>query len=429
MQPNASNMNDKHWSVDEYRNIWLPYCQMKTAPMPIKISATEGEFLILEDGRRVIDGIASWWTSCHGYNHPHIVDAMTKQLQRMPHVMMGGLCHDQALRLTSRLARLLPGTLNRVFLADSGSVAVEVALKIAVQFWINQGQPNRKRFIGFRNAYHGDTTGAMSVCDPVDSMHAHFKGFLLEQFPSPLPKTSEECDAFEAFIRSKQDVVAGVIIEPMAQIWGMQFHTASQLRQVYEISKRQNMLLIADEIATGFGRTGKMFAVNHADIVPDIMCVGKALTGGFLTLSAAVATDEVYSAFHDDEPSHALMHGPTFMGNPLACAAANASLDLFERNPPDNTINEIFANSVDRFRGQVTQAHESPNRVADVRTLGSLLAIEFEKSLPMRETRDFFLNRGIWLRPIGNVLYVCPALNMSETSVNKILNAISEFLQ
>ncbi len=422
-------MPDELWSANEYKNIWLPYCQMKTAPMPIKVAATEREFLILEDGRRVIDGIASWWTSCHGYNHPHIVAAVTKQLQRMPHVMMGGLCHDQALKLTSRLAKILPGTLDRIFLADSGSVAVEVALKIAAQYWINQGQPNRKRFICFHNAYHGDTTGAMSVCDPVDSMHAHFKGFLLEQFPASIPKSPSEFEAFETFIESKRDIVAGVIIEPMSQMWGMQFQTADQLRKIYEISKRQNMLLIADEIATGFYRTGKMFAVNHADIVPDIMCLGKALTGGFLTLSAAAATAEVYRAFHSDNASHALMHGPTFMGNPLACAAANASLDLFESNPPDDSISERFASAAKNFRGKANVSFERPNEVVDVRSLGALLAIEFAETLPSRETRDFFLERGIWLRPIDNVLYVCPSLNMPLVSLEKILTAISDFLR
>lgn len=402
-------------------HLWLPYCQMKTAPLPIKIVATEGEHLILEDGRRIIDGIASWWTACHGYNHPYIADAVSKQLGCMPHVMMGGVCHDPALQVSASLASILPGSLDKVFLCDSGSVAVEVALKIAAQYWINRGARKRNRFVSFENAYHGDTTGAMSVCDPVDSMHSHFKGFLLEQFPSRLPNTDDDFIQFEQFVKTKKEVLAGVIIEPLAQIWGMQFHSPEQLRRIANCCKRNDLLLIADEIATGFGRTGSMFAVEQADVVPDIICVGKALTGGTMTLAATVATREIYSAFHSDSPEHALMHGPTFMGNPLACSAANASIELFEK---ENRLEDVQRVS-HRFKAAAIDFSKT-DLIA--RSLGAIFVLEFPETLDMINVRDFFLERDIWLRPIRNVLYLCPPLNMSDDSLNKIFAAMQEFV-
>lgn len=413
-----------HWSADTYRNIWLPYCQMKTAPQPLRVVKSEREFLTLDDGRVIVDGIASWWTACHGYNHPYIAERVAKQLHQMPHVMMGGLCHDQALHLSSRLADLLPGPLERVFLCDSGSVAVEVALKIAVQFGINRNVTGKNRFVCFQNAYHGDTTGAMSVCDPVDSMHAHFKGFLLEQFPSPIPKCDADIEMFDQFLHAKKDKLAGVIVEPLAQMaTGMHFHSPDQLKRVFDICKRHELLFIADEIATGFGRTGTMFAYEQANIAPDIVCVGKALTGGTLSLAATVATDRVYSAFHGNDAVKALMHGPTYMGNPLACAAANASLDLFESDDVLTSVKRITK----RFHLAATDLNRS-DLVIDARSLGALLAIEFAEALPQKRTRDFFLDREIWLRPIANVLYVCPAFNIRDENLERVLSAITEFV-
>ncbi|MCA9215513.1 MAG: aminotransferase class III-fold pyridoxal phosphate-dependent enzyme, partial [Planctomycetales bacterium] len=277
------------------------------------------------------------------------------------------------------------------------------------------------------------TTGAMSVCDPDDSMHAHFKGFLLEQYPAAIPQSESDFAEFESFVAAKSDDVAGVIIEPLAQMaTGMKFHSPAQLKRVFEITKTLGLLFIADEIATGFWRTGTMFAIEQASIVPDIISVGKALTGGVMTLSATAVTDEVYSAFHSDEPSHALMHGPTYMGNPLACAAANASLDLFENYLPNTDVSEMFTAFADNTKAEYianTQSRPNRNEVVDARSLGALLAIEFAQPLPPAKTRDFFLDRGVWLRPIGNVLYVCPALNMRIENLQIILSAIEQFLQ
>ena len=269
---------------------------MKTAAKPLRVIATLGSKLQLADGRWLLDGIASWWTACHGYNHPHIIAAICEQAKRMPHVMMGGLYHEPAERLAERLANLLPGDLNRVFFSDSGSVAVEIALKMSVQYWLNSGEPSRNRFVCFRNAYHGDTTGAMSVCDPVDSMHARFKGFLLEQYPRSLPKDNLEFIQFANFLEQHREKLAGVIIEPLAQMaTGMHFHSPETLKRISQLCQQNELLVVADEIATGFGRTGTMFAIEASDIVPDIVCLGKALSGGAMSLAANKTSSEMSS--------------------------------------------------------------------------------------------------------------------------------------
>ncbi len=369
------------WAFEQLRHVWMPYCQMKTAGAPRQVVGTQDEFLLLADGSRLIDGIASWWTACHGYNHPAIIDAITRQAERMPHVMFAGLWHEPAIQLADRLANALPASLNRVFFCDSGSVAVEVALKIAVQYWLNRGQSGRHKFVTFRHSYHGDTTGAMSVCDPIDSMHAHFKGFLLEQFPAELPSSEAQFDGLDQFLDQQRHQLAGVILEPLAQMAaGMRFHTPATLQRIAQLCRKHDLLFIADEIATGCGRTGTMFAVEQAGVCPDLICVGKALTGGSLSLAATVATDEVYEAFHDDAPQAALMHGPTYMANPIACAAALASLDLFEREPrllQVATISEHFCRAA-------AELNELP-AVASARSLGAILAISFEH--PWRGTR------------------------------------------
>ena len=260
-------------------------------------------YLSLADGRRVIDGLASWWTACHGYNHPHLTQAIQRQLDVMPHVMFGGINHEPALTLAARLSALLPGDLGRVFFCDSGSVAVEVAMKMAVQFWRNSSSrigeaQHRNQFVTFKHAYHGDTTGAMSLCDPVGSMHAHFKGFLLEQYPSDIPQTQDEARQFEQFVNQRRSELAGVFIEPLVQgAGGMKFHDPEALRIIRRTCDRHDLLMICDELATGFGRTGSLFAVHQADIVPDIICLGKALTGGMIGMAATVATNRVFDRF------------------------------------------------------------------------------------------------------------------------------------
>ncbi len=400
--------------------VWSPYTQMKTTPLPIPVVATEGVCLILEDGTRLIDGMASWWTACHGYNHPHIIAKVTEQLRRMPHVMFGGVHHEPALRLASRLASLLPGDLNHVFFSDSGSVSVEVALKMAVQYWLNRGVTGRTKFLSFRHAYHGDTTGAMSVCDPVNSMHSHFKGFLLEQFTLGVPHTAEEFNELDRFLRERHDSLAGVIIEPLIQgAGGMKFHPAESLTRLRQLCDQHDVLLIADEIATGFGRTGTMFACEQAAIVPDIVCVGKALTAGTMSMAATIATDRVFDAFWSDDPACALMHGPTFMANPLACAAANASLDLFETEPRLARVAEIeqqLANGLDACRELAG--------VMDVRTKGAVGVIQVAKLHHLEQLRATFVAAGVWLRPFSDIVYMTPPLTISDTELATLCRAV-----
>ena len=316
------------------KHVWLPYTQMQTARQPLAAVSTQGSLIRLADGRELIDGIASWWTACHGYNHPHIQAAMAAQLEKMPHVMFGGLVHEPALKLAERLAAKTPGDLNHVFFVDSGSVAVEVAMKMAVQYWLNKGQHGRSRMVSFRNGYHGDTMACMSVCDPDESMHALFKDYLPKQILAELPVDAASENAFDALLAREKRNIAAVLIEPLVQgAGGMKFHTPETLRRVAESCRRHGVLLIADEIFVGFGRAGTLFACEQAGVTPDILCLGKGLTGGAVSLAATLARPHVYEAFLSDDATRALMHGPTFMANPLACAAANASLDLFESEP------------------------------------------------------------------------------------------------
>ena len=413
------------WQSSGYQHVWMPYTQMQTAPLPVPVVATEGVHLTLADGRKLIDGMASWWTACHGYNHLHIRQAVEEQLRIMPHVMFGGINHEPALRLAERLAKLTPGDLNRVFFADSGSVSVEVALKIAVQYWLNQGVAGRTKFVSFQNAYHGDTTGAMSVCDPDNSMHSHFKGFLLEQYSQPIPQTQDEHAAFESFLASKKNEVAGVIIEPLIQgAGGMKFHPPESVANIDTACRRNNVLLIADEIATGFGRTGTMFACEQASVVPDILCVGKALTGGTLSFAATIATDEVFNAFLSDDPTHALMHGPTFMANPLACAAANASLDLFET---ELRLERAIAMESE-LANLLAPCRDLPG-VIDVRTKGAVGVVQVARLHNLERLRARIVEEEIWLRPFGDMIYMTPPLSITTEELQTLCEATVRVVQ
>lgn len=396
--------------MDIPTHLWMPYTQMKLTPPPTRVVGTDDVHLLLEDGRRIIDGLASWWTACHGYNHPHIRACVERQLAKMPHVMLGGITHQPARQLSSRLAELLPGDLDHVFFSDSGSVAVEVAMKMAVQYWLNQGITGKTRFVCFQHAYHGDTTGAMSVCDPVNSMHSHFKGFLLEQFPHRIPQTEEEGREFDLLLRAKQDELAGVIVEPLVQnAGGMKFHPPESLQRIDNACKNNGIPLILDEIATGFGRTGTMFACEQADVVPDIICVGKALTAGTLPMAATVASRRIFQAFWSDDPHHALMHGPTFMANPLACAAANASLDLFESEPRLHQVGQIedaMKNSLERCRNL--------RGVVDVRVKGAIGVVQVGELHHLDQLRQAFIEEDVWLRPFGDMIYLIPPLTIGD---------------
>ena len=405
-------------------HVWLPYAQMKTAAAPLAVTATHGSRIVLADGRELIDGIASWWTACHGYNHPHIRAAVERQLAAMPHVMFGGLVHEPALTLARRLVGLLaPGDLDRVFFSESGSVAVEVALKMAVQYWRNQGR-GRTRFLAFTGGYHGDTTGAMAVSDPQGSMHAAFRGLLPEQITVDLPVDEQSTVAFETALELHADELAAIIVEPLVQgAGGMRFHDAKVLRTLRTAADRYELLLIFDEIFTGFGRTGAMFAFQAAGVVPDIVTLSKALTGGTLPLAATIAGKKVFEAFWSDDPSHALMHGPTFMANPLACAAANASLDLFEREPRLDQVAKISG----ALAAGLEPCRKLPG-VMDVRVKGAIGVVELERIDDLNALRQRFVAEGVFIRPFGTVVYLTPAFTIAEAELAKLTEAVRRVL-
>jgi len=412
------------WYESGFSHIWLPYTQMKTCAPPLPVSHTHGTRIVLADGRELVDGIASWWTACHGYNHPHIRSAVANQLELMPHVMFGGLAHKPALTLAHRLARILPGDLDRVFFTDSGSVAVEVALKMATQYWLNQGVRGRKSFVAFKGGYHGDTIAAMSVSDPDEGMHKLFKGLLPENHVIGLPCDEPSIKAFETFLARHADELAGVIVEPLAQgAGGMLFHDSDVLQRIRVGADKHGLLLICDEIFTGFGRTGTMFACEAAGIVPDIITLSKALTGGTMALAATVAREKVFEAFWSDDSEHALMHGPTFMANPLACAAANASLDLFELEP---RMAQAMAIS------ESLESGLAPCRdikgVKEVRVLGAIGVVELTRIDDMNALKQKFINAGVWVRPFGNIVYLTPALTTSEDDLARLTGAVFDVL-
>ena len=413
------------WYAAGLPHVWLPYTQMKTAREPLPVAATDGVRIRLADGRELIDGIASWWTACHGYNHPHIREAVARQLATMPHVMFGGLVHEQALILARRLAALLPGGLDRVFFADSGSVAVEVALKMAVQYWINRGVRGRTRFVAFKGGYHGDTTGAMAVCDPDEGMHALFAGMLPQHIIADLPRTEEDVETLDKLLAERGESIAGIIVEPLVQgAGGMKFHGASVLRPLRALANKYDLLLIFDEIFTGFGRTGAMFACDEAGVMPDIMTLSKALTGGTLPLAATIATRKVFDAFWSDDPKAALMHGPTFMANALACAAANASLDLFER---EARLAQVAAAAA-RLEQGLAPCRGLPG-VKDVRVKGAVGVVEMERIDDLGALRARFLEGGVFVRPFGNIIYLTPAFTIQPDELDTLTSAVVKIVR
>jgi adenosylmethionine-8-amino-7-oxononanoate aminotransferase len=411
------------WLDPGLAHIWLPYAQMKTAAAPLPVARTHGSRVVLADGRELIDGIASWWTACHGYNHPHIRQAVERQLAVMPHVMFGGLAHEQALTLARRLAALLPGDLDRVFFSESGSVAVEVAMKMAVQYWRNRGVRGRRKFIAFKSGYHGDTTGAMAVSDE-EGMHAAFRGALPEHFVVDLPRDDASLTTFEGILEGYAEEIAAVIVEPLVQgAGGMKFHDPLVLQRLRQAADRYGVLLIFDEIFTGFGRTGTMFACQAAGVTPDIITLSKALTGGTLSLAATVARKKIFEAFWSTDPKKALMHGPTYMGNALACAAANASLDLFEQEPrlaQVAAISSALSVGLDACRGL--------RGVKDVRVMGAIGVVEMKKIADLEALRARFVEEGVFIRPFGNVIYLTPAFTIGEDELAMLTGAIVRVL-
>jgi adenosylmethionine---8-amino-7-oxononanoate aminotransferase len=405
--------------------IWRPYTQMKTAAPPLRAVRTEGTRIHLADGRVLIDGIASWWTACHGYNHPHIQAAVEQQLRAMPHIMFGGFTHAPAETLAARLTALAPGSLEHVFFCDSGSVAVEVAMKMVVQYWLNRGTPGRTRFVAFHDGYHGDTMGAMSVCDPDAGMHTSLRAYLPTQIFAKLPHTSQELATLDSLLATHAHEIAAVIIEPLVQgAGGMRFHTPAELAQIAAAARRHDLLLIADEIFTGFGRTGTMFACEQANVAPDILCVSKALTGGTMGLAATLASRTVFEAFLSDEAGAALMHGPTFMANPLACAAANASLDLFEREP-----RLAQAQAMEAALAHGLEPCRHLGEVVDVRTKGAIGVVQLARPPDRRVLAQAFIDAGVWVRPFGDIVYLTPALTMPAHEVAQLCATVAAVLR
>jgi len=397
------------------QHLWLPYTQMKTTPPPLKAASTTGTRILLEDGRELVDGIASWWTACHGYNHPHIRAAVEKQLAILPHVMLGGLVHEQALTLARRLSDMLPGDLDHVFFSDSGSVAVEVAMKMAMQYWLNKGVRTRRKLLAFKGGYHGDTIATMAVCDPEEGMHALFTGVLPEHHVIDL-----NAEHIDAFLAVRADEIAAILIEPLVQgAGGMLFHDARLLQHLRRAAEKYDLLLIFDEIFTGFGRTGTLFACDAAEVTPDIITLGKGLTGGTLPLAATVASKKVFDAFWSDDPSHALMHGPTYMGNALACAAANASLDLFETEP-----RLLQAAEIGKQMGKELGRCIGLPGVKDVRVKGAIGVVELERIRDMNGLKKHLVEQGVWVRPFRNIVYLTPALTITKADLTMLTNAV-----
>jgi adenosylmethionine-8-amino-7-oxononanoate aminotransferase len=411
---------DPDWYDSGLPHIWLPYTQMKTTPPPLAVELTRGSRIVLADGRELVDGIASWWTACHGYNHPHIVAAIRAQAAALPHVMLGGLVHEQVLTLAKRLCAIAPGEMARVFFSDSGSVAVEVAMKMATQYWLNQNIRGRTKFLAFRGGYHGDTIATMAVCDPDEGMHSLFTGLLPEHYIVDLPRDEASTAQFDAFLERHADELAGILVEPLVQgAGGMLFHDESVLRHLRRAADKYRLLLIFDEIFTGFGRTGAMFASDAAGVAPDIMTLGKGLTGGTLPLAATLATRRVFDAFWSDDPGHALMHGPTYMGNALACAAANASLDLFDRENRLRAAADIAADMALglgpclAFKG-----------VRDVRVKGAIGVVELDRIDDLNDLKRRLVAEGVWVRPFRNIVYLAPALSIDATDLKTLTGAI-----
>lgn len=414
-----------HLTAADQPNLWLPYTQMQTAPFPVEAVSTSGSRITLADGRELVDGVAAWWTACHGYSHPHIHEALVRQAEQMPHVMFGGMVHEPAIRLAARLAAMLPGDLERVFFTDSGSVAMEVAIKMAVQYHINRGTSGRTKILSFRGGYHGDTLGMMSICDPEEGMHSLFAGVLPEQVLADLPVDADSMARLEALLAERGDSIAAMVTEPLVQgAGGMLFHDPEVLRHLRELCDRHGILLILDEIFTGFGRTGTMFACEQAGIVPDIVALSKALTGGTMALAATVARRGVFEAFLSDSAGHALMHGPTFMANPLACAVANASLDLFETEP---RLEQVAAISAQLAR-ELEPCRTLPG-VKDVRVLGAIGVVELETLDDPDALRRAFVERSVWIRPFRNIVYLTPAFTITPEELTCLTTAIVDVLR
>lgn len=413
------------------QHIWHPYSSVKQEYANELVTSARGVYLELANGRKIIDGMASWWSVIHGYNHPKLNNAIIEQTQRMAHVMFGGLTHRPAIELTELLLQILPKNLQHIFYSDSGSVAIEVALKMAIQYWYSQAKPEKQKFITIAGGYHGDTWHAMSVCDPTNGMHSLYSKTLPQQFFAPRPQSvfngtwhQEDIDSFETLLKTHSKDIAACVLEPIVQgAGGMYFYHQQYLAQVAALCKQYDVLLIADEIATGFGRTGTMFACEHAAVEPDILCIGKAITGGYMSFAATICTRTIAESISGAAPG-VFMHGPTFMANPLACAVAVASIKLLIESPWSNTIKSIET----QLRHNFAQ-FENLKIVKQTRTLGAIGVIELTQAVDMKTIQPAFVRHGVWVRPFGKLVYIMPPYVITNAELQTLVQAIYNTLQ
>ena len=417
-------------SIDK-EHIWHPYSAMNSDLPVYEVESANGVRLKLKDGRELIDGMSSWWCMIHGYNHPGMNKALAQQIKKMSHVMFGGLTHQPAIALTKKLIAITPEPLEKVFYSDSGSVAVEVAMKMAIQYWHAKGQTTKQHFIALRSAYHGDTFAAMSVSDPETGMHSLFKESLSEQVFIKQPRSrfgqhcsQEDINELEKALKQHSATTAALILEPIVQATGgMWFYSSDYLQQAKKLCEKYNILLILDEIATGFGRTGKLFACEYANISPDIMCVGKALTGGYITLAATLATKNVSDTIDSTSPN-VFMHGPTFMANPLACAAAAASIELLLKSDWQEKVKNIEI----QFNKELSICSTFDN-VAEVRVLGAIGVIEMKQAVDMKSITENFVNQGVWIRPFGKLVYLMPPFIIAGPDLSTLIRAVVKVIK
>lgn len=423
-----STFNQSDLSFDR-SHIWHPYTSL-TNPLPTyEVASAHGVRIKLANGAELVDGMASWWTAIHGYNVPELNEAARQQLDKMAHVMFGGITHGPAISLAKKLVDITPKGLDKVFFSDSGSVSVEVAMKMAVQYQHARGFPERTKFMTFKRGYHGDTSGAMSVCDPENGMHHLFSSFLPQHFFVEAPQNDfssphdeQEIASFEQIFKERSQESAAFILEPIAQgAGGMRFYSPDYLREVKRLCNKYELLLIADEIATGFGRTGKLFACEHASVSPDIICVGKALTGGYISLAATLCTNYVAETICNGEAG-VFMHGPTFMGNPLSCSIASRSIELLLASPWKERINNIQ----EQLIRELSPASKLPG-VSDVRVLGAIGVVEMIDDVDVTEAQRFFVKEGVWIRPFKNLIYIMPPYITPPEDLTLLTKAIVNY--